>query len=56
MMRYISTTERLLCAEAENRRLKLELNKKTADIDYIAMMCDVDLDTSLFEQIEEESD
>ena len=36
--------EQALDLRRENVKLRIELDKTTADIDYIAMMCDVELD------------
>lgn len=44
-MKYLSIRERLLEEQRENERLKAENVKLSADLDYIAMMCDVDLET-----------
>ena len=40
----------------ENVKLKMELEKTTADVEYIAMMTDVELDTGSDETEEEEND
>ena len=45
MFRILSTNDRLRAAEAENAALRARLAQKEADIDYIAMMCDVELET-----------
>lgn len=37
--------EQALDLRCENAKLKTVLDKTNADIDYIAMMCDVELDT-----------
>ena len=39
-----TATERLREAERENTILKQQLEEARANTDYIAMMCDVDLD------------
>ena len=36
--------ERLRIAENENRQLRAKLAKATADLEYVAMMADVDMD------------
>ena len=45
MFRFVTTNDRLRAAEAENAALRARLAQKEADIDYIAMMCDVELET-----------
>ena len=53
--KYISLTEQLLKEQNNNRKLRRNIDKTIADIDYIAMMCDVDLDMDSYEQTEEEN-
>lgn len=43
-MKYISIADQLRTERANTLILKEQAEQNTADIDYIAMMCDVDLD------------
>lgn len=43
-MQYLSLKEQLLKERQKNAALSAEAAKNTADIDYIAMMCDVELE------------
>lgn len=43
-MRYLSLKEQLLKERQKNAALAAEAAKNAADIDYIAMMCDVELE------------
>lgn len=45
-MKYISLKQQLLQERQKNAALSAEAAKNTADIDYIAMMCDIELETS----------
>lgn len=45
-MQYISLKDQLFKERQKNAALSAENAKNTADIDYIAMMCDVELETS----------
>ncbi|MDO4562224.1 MAG: hypothetical protein Q4C12_00160 [Clostridia bacterium] len=42
-MQYLSLKDQLLKERQKNAALTAEADKNTADIDYIAMMCDVEL-------------
>ena len=44
-MKYISVNDRLLREQKKNENLRAENAKNTADIDYIAMMCDIELES-----------
>lgn len=56
-MRYISFNKQLLKQQKENEQLKIENEKRSADIDYIAMMCDIELeDASLSENADVEEE
>ena len=44
MFRYIPLKEQVMEERRKNAALKTLLDKNTSDIDYIAMMCDVELD------------
>lgn len=46
-MKYISIEQQLLKERRENAALRAEVAKSVADIDYIAMMCDVELETEV---------
>ena len=48
--------EQTLDLRRENIRLKAELEKTTADVEYIAMMTDVELDTDNDETEEDDND
>ena len=48
--------EQALDLRRENVKLRIELDKTTADVAYIAMMTDVELDTGSDETEEEEND
>ena len=43
-MQYLSLKDQLLKEKQKNAALSAEATKNTADIDYIAMMCDVELE------------
>ncbi len=45
MFQYLSLKEQLLKERAKNEALKAQAVKNAADIDYIAMMTDVELET-----------
>ncbi len=40
----MSESERLYETEKENRMLRAQLEKASADLEYVAMMTDVDID------------
>ena len=44
MFRYIPLKEQVMEERRKNAALKALSDKNTSDIDYIAMMCDVELD------------
>lgn len=44
-MKYISLRQQLVQERQKNAALSAEAAKNTADIDYIAMMCDIELGT-----------
>ena len=44
MFRYIPLKEQVMEERRKNAALKALLDKNASDIDYIAMMCDVELD------------
>lgn len=44
-MQYLSLKDQLLKERQKNAALSAEAAKNTADIDYIAMMCDVELES-----------
>ena len=44
MFRYIPLKEQVMEERRKNAALKTLLDKNSSDIDYIAMMCDVELD------------
>lgn len=50
-MRHVTLEEQL---RSENRLLREQAERTTANLDYIAMMCDIDLDDDTGE--EEEND
>lgn len=45
MFRYISLREQLIEERKKNTILKAQTDQNTANIDYIAMMSDIELDT-----------
>ena len=51
MFRILTAQDRLQAAEAENAELRARLAQKDADIDYIAMMCAVELETAPREEV-----
>lgn len=44
MFKYASIADRIVALQRENAALKAALNKATADLEYTAMMCDVELE------------
>ena len=56
MFRYIPLKEQVMEERRKNAALKALLDKNTSDIDYIAMMTDVELDTGSDETEEDEND
>ncbi|MBQ7718755.1 MAG: hypothetical protein IJT38_05590 [Clostridia bacterium] len=56
-MKYISLNDQLIKERQKNAALSAEARKNAADIDYIAMMCDVELESdedNINAQIEED--
>lgn len=45
MFRYIPLKEQVMEERRKNAVLQAQADKNASDIDYIAMMCDVELDT-----------
>ena len=43
-MKYISLEEQIIKERQKNAALAAQARQNAADIDYIAMMCDVELD------------
>ncbi|MBQ1616217.1 MAG: hypothetical protein II086_03075 [Ruminococcus sp.] len=56
MFHYIPLKEQVMEERRKNAALKTLLDKNTSDIDYIAMMTDVELDTGSDETEEDEND
>ena len=56
MFEMKSIQQQALDLRRENVKLRIELDKTTADVAYIAMMTDVELDTGSDETEEEEND
>ena len=54
MFRYIPLKEQVMEERRKNAALKALSDKNTSDIDYIAMMCDVELDEEETEAINDE--
>lgn len=48
-----SEKERLRAAEQENLMLRAKLAMATADLEYVAMMADVDMDENVEENVNE---
>ena len=55
MFKMKTVREQALDLRRENIRLRTELEKTTADVDYIAMMSDIELDTGSDETEEGEN-
>lgn len=45
MFKYIPLQEQVIIERRKNNELRSKLQKATSDLDYIAMMTDVDLDS-----------
>ena len=45
MIKALTTAEKLIRLQRENAALKAALSKVTADVEYTAMMCNVELET-----------
>ena len=56
MFEMKSIQQQALDLRRENVKLRIELDKTTADVTYIAMMTDVELDTGSDETEEDEND
>lgn len=54
MFRYIPLKEQVMEERRQNAALKAQTDKNASDIDYIAMMTDVELDTDETEEDENE--
>lgn len=53
MFKKLTTTDNLLELQRANASLKAALDKATADLEYTAMMCDIELDTEEVETDEQ---
>lgn len=53
-MKYISLNNQIVKERQKNDLLFKEAKKNSADIDYIAMMCDVELEKDAVAQAEKE--
>ena len=51
MFKYTSLKEQLIEERSKNAALKTQTDKNASDIDYIAMMSDIELDMEEFEII-----
>ncbi len=49
-MKYIPLKEQVINERKKNTALQDKVRKNNADIDYIAMMCDVELENDLAEE------
>lgn len=54
MFRYLSIMQQLIRARAENQRLTDESLKNTANLDYLAMMCGVEMEMEADDNAEQE--
>lgn len=54
MFEMKSIQQQALDLRRENVKLRIELDKTTADVEYIAMMTDVELETEETEAMEDE--
>ena len=54
MFKYIPLEEQILKERQRNAALEAEARKTAADIDYIAMMTDIDLETEEAEEAQDE--
>jgi hypothetical protein len=55
MFKYITVKEQVLTERKKNAQLAAENVKLKSDLDYVAMMCDIDLDTETNEQEAEDN-
>lgn len=51
MFKFKSTRDQLMEERRKNEALKADLQKKESDIEYLAMMCEVELDTTTGEEV-----
>lgn len=56
MFRYTSLREQILLERQKNAVLKAQAEKNAADIDYIAMMSDIELESFSDEETEADAD
>lgn len=56
MFRYTSLREQILIERQKNAVLKAQTEKNAADIDYIAMMSDIELESFSDDEAEVEAD
>lgn len=56
MFRYTSLREQILLERQKNAVLKAQTEKNAADIDYIAMMSDIELESFSDDEAEVEAD
>ena len=56
MFRYIPLKEQVMEERRQNAALKALSDKNTSDIDYIAMMSDIELDSGENDETEAEND
>lgn len=56
MFKYTSLKEQLIEERSKNAALKTQTDKNASDIDYIAMMSDIELDNSENDETEEYDD
>lgn len=56
MFKMKTVREQALDLRRENIRLRTELEKTNADVDYIAMMSDIELDSGETDETEAEND
>lgn len=56
MFKYTSLEEQILLERQKNTALKAQTEKNAADIDYIAMMADIELESFSDEETEADDD
>ena len=56
MFRYTSLREQILLERQKNAMLQSQLEKNIADIDYLAMMSDINLDTEEEHEVEDNNE
>ena len=54
MFKYTSLKEQLIEERSKNAALKTQTDKNASDIDYIAMMSDIELDSGETDETEED--